>query len=58
MSAETVKKEPEPYPPLPLDCVNSNSDVWLVKVPKYLAKKWNEAPDGSEVGKIRITGTK
>lgn len=28
---------------------------YLFQVPKYLAKKWNEAPDNAEVGRIRIT---
>lgn len=23
-----------------LDCSNANRGVWLVKVPKYIAKKW------------------
>lgn len=27
----------------------------LIQVPKYLAKKWNTAPDNAEVGRIRIT---
>lgn len=39
----------------PLDCARAATGVWLVKVPKYLAKKWNEAPENTEVGVIRIT---
>ena len=27
-------------------------------MPKYLAKKWTEAPDNAEVGRIRITQSK
>jgi hypothetical protein len=29
-----------------------------MKVPKYLAEKWNTAPDNAEVGRIRITQSK
>jgi len=29
-------------------------DVWLVKVPKYVASAWNDAPEGAELGKISI----
>jgi len=28
------------------------------KVPKYLAEKWNTAPDNAEVGRIRISQSK
>ena len=38
-----------------LDLAGAKHDVWLVKVPKYLAKKWIEAPEGTPVGKLRIT---
>lgn len=29
-------------------------DVWLVKVPKYIANAWKEAPDGTELGKLQV----
>ena len=38
-----------------LDLVGAKHDVWLVKVPKYLANKWLDAPEGVPVGKLRIT---
>lgn len=37
-----------------LDLSNAGRGVWLVKVPKYLASKWEKLP-GSDVGKLRIT---
>lgn len=37
-----------------LDLAGAKHDVWLVKVPKYLANKWINAPEGSPVGKLRI----
>lgn len=50
-----ASKPVETYPPVHLDNTKAAVGVWLVKVPKYLAKKWNEAPDNAEVGRIRIT---
>jgi len=44
--------------PSALDCSKAAIGVWLVKVPKYLAEKWNTAPDNAEVGRIRITQSK
>lgn len=44
--------------PTSLDCSKASNGVWLVKVPKYLAKKWNEASDNTDVGVIRITQSK
>nr|CAB3251302.1 general transcription factor IIF subunit 2 [Phallusia mammillata] len=38
-----------------LDLSGAKHDVWLVKVPKYLATKWLNAPDGCPVGKLRIS---
>lgn len=35
-SEEVVKTEKE------LDCGNASRGVWLVKVPKYIAKKWEK----------------
>lgn len=52
---ETTTPVNNQYPPVPLDNSKASVGVWLVKVPKYLAKKWNEAPDNAEVGRIRIT---
>lgn len=37
-----------------LDLSNANRGVWLVKVPKYLANKWEKAPSSTEIGKLRI----
>lgn len=37
-----------------LDMSNSGRGVWLVKVPKYIANKWEKAPGDIEVGKLRI----
>ena len=33
--------------------------IWLVElqVPKYLANRWNAAPDDMDVGRIKITKT-
>ncbi|XP_049773081.1 general transcription factor IIF subunit 2 isoform X1 [Schistocerca cancellata] len=38
-----------------LDLSNANRAVWLVKVPKYVANKWDKAPGNIEVGKLKIT---
>lgn len=37
-----------------LNISNSGRGIWLVKVPKYIAKAWQTAPGLSEVGKLRI----
>lgn len=37
-----------------LDLSNAGRGVWLVKVPKYLASKWDKL-SGSDVGKLRIS---
>lgn len=37
-----------------VDMRNVARDVWLVKVPKYISEKWNNAPGNIEVGKLRI----
>lgn len=60
-SATTSTSTPAAPPtlvPTPLDCSKANTGVWLVKVPKYLARKWIDAPENSEVGVIRITQSK
>lgn len=38
-----------------LDVNNSTRGIWLVKVPKYIANKWEKAPGSLEVGKLKIT---
>ncbi|KAL0275522.1 UNVERIFIED_CONTAM: hypothetical protein PYX00_003346 [Menopon gallinae] len=38
-----------------LDVSNSDRGVWLVKVPKYVATKWEKAPGNIEVGKLKIS---
>ncbi|XP_065223288.1 general transcription factor IIF subunit 2 [Planococcus citri] len=37
-----------------LDVSNSSRGIWLVKVPKYIASKWEKAPSSIEVGKLKI----
>lgn len=32
----------------------SKQDVWLVKVPKYIANSWKSAPSRAELGKLRV----
>ena len=59
VAASSASTAPSGPPPISLDCGRANTGVWLVKVPNYLAKKWTEAPENSEVGMIqRITQTK
>ncbi len=44
-----------------VDLTNAGRAVWLVKVPKYIADRWESAGDGAEVGRLKITkrrGTK
>ncbi len=44
--------------PTSIDTSRAAAGVWLVKVPNYLARKWTEAPENTEVGVIRITQSK
>lgn len=37
-----------------LDLSNAGRGVWLVKVPKYIANRWEKAPGNIEVGKLKI----
>ncbi|KAL1140888.1 hypothetical protein AAG570_000816 [Ranatra chinensis] len=37
-----------------LDLANAARGVWLVKVPKYIANRWEKAPGNIEVGKLKI----
>lgn len=50
---------PAPTPPVhvdrELDLSNTGRGVWLVKVPKYIANKWEKAPGNIEVGKLKIS---
>lgn len=38
-----------------LDLTNSNRGVWLVKVPKYLADRWESMEAPATVGNLKIT---
>ena len=38
-----------------LDLSNANRGVWLVKVPKYIAERWETSAPNSSVGKLKIT---
>lgn len=37
-----------------LDLTNASRGVWLIKVPKYIANRWEKMPGDVEVGKLRI----
>ena len=39
-----------------VDLSHSARGVWLVKVPKYIADRWERAKDGTDVGQLRIQG--
>lgn len=38
-----------------LDLSNAGRGVWLVKVPKYIANRWEKASGNIEVGKLKIS---
>jgi len=40
-----------------LDLSNASRGVWLVKVPKYIANRWEKAPGDIEVGNLKISNT-
>lgn len=40
-----------------LDLSNAGRGVWLVKVPKYIANKWEKASGTMDVGKLKICKT-
>ncbi|XP_055633153.1 general transcription factor IIF subunit 2-like [Toxorhynchites rutilus septentrionalis] len=44
------KTAPHPY----LDVSNAGRGVWLVKVPKYIARRWEKTPGNINAGKLRI----
>ncbi|KAG8239300.1 hypothetical protein J437_LFUL018856 [Ladona fulva] len=46
---------PTYHPDRDLDLSNADRGVWLVKVPKYIANKWEKAPGNIDVGKLKIT---
>lgn len=46
---------PNPHVDRDLDLSNASRGVWLVKVPKYIANKWEKAPGNIEVGKLKIS---
>lgn len=48
------KEEPAVKPDRDLDLSNAGRGVWLVKVPKYIANKWERAPANIDVGKLKI----
>ncbi|XP_066920079.1 general transcription factor IIF subunit 2-like isoform X1 [Clytia hemisphaerica] len=37
-----------------VDCTRANQNVWLVKVPKYMAEVWSKADGSGIVGSLRI----
>ncbi|XP_071495846.1 general transcription factor IIF subunit 2-like [Diadema setosum] len=39
---------------LDLDLKASSRPIWLVKVPKYVAQRWEKSEKGGHIGKIRI----
>ena len=47
--SEEIKFEKE------LDCSNAGRGVWLVKVPKYIAKKWLKGKENHLTRKWEIT---
>uniref|UniRef100_A0A1A9V0C3 General transcription factor IIF subunit 2 n=3 Tax=Glossina TaxID=44049 RepID=A0A1A9V0C3_GLOAU len=51
------EKEKVPIVDKELDLSNAGRGVWLVKVPKYIAQKWEKAPSNMDVGKLRISKT-
>lgn len=46
---------PVPHIDRELDLSNTGRGVWLVKVPKYIANKWEKASGNIEVGKLKIS---
>lgn len=38
-----------------LDLSNAGRGVWLVKIPKYIANKWEKAAGMTDVGKLKIS---
>jgi hypothetical protein len=38
-----------------LDLINAGRGLWLVKVPKFIANRWERTPGGVDAGELRIT---
>lgn len=38
-----------------LDLSNAGRGVWLVKIPKYIASRWEKSAGNVEVGKLKIS---
>lgn len=52
MSSQSVKEKK--VSDKDVDLTNQKRDVWLVKVPKYIADRWESGEGGMNVGKISI----
>lgn len=50
-----MSTNPAPHIDRDLDLSNASRGVWLVKVPKYIANRWEKAPGDIEVGKLKIS---
>jgi len=53
-SSSTTPEKSKKHSDKDLDLSNAARGVWLVKVPKYIAERWETAAGGSEVGKMKI----
>jgi hypothetical protein len=40
------------------DLSNTDRGVWQVKVPKYIANKWDKATDDSQIGSLKISNVR
>lgn len=54
MSASTTTIS-KPIVSTELDLTNASRGVWLVKVPKYISSRWENAKEQTEVGKLLIS---
>jgi hypothetical protein len=56
MSQVEIKEEQIEDPTLygEINVRNANTQVWLIKVPDYLATHWRSLRDGDEIGKITL----
>ena len=57
MSSTSLNKPTVPalVSPTELDLTNATRGVWLVKVPKYISSRWENAKEQTEVGKLLIS---
>ncbi|CAL1545549.1 unnamed protein product [Lymnaea stagnalis] len=46
------------HEPRDVDFSAAGRGVWLVKVPKYLSEQWKTCPNGTDVGKLKISKSK